>query len=380
MAMLPSEPDPSRRRDLVQRLHAITARQNPVRAERLRRLYAETQRLGFESYCQLYDELSGLHLSWLTERVQHLLDRTETKWRELIGDALDRHGISPQDPHVVDLSWLLVAPHLDSLFPRERLLPVLIDTLGGLGIHLEETRNLHVDAEERELKSHRPFCCRIRVPSDVRLVASPRDGRDCQMMLLHEAGHALHGAHTNPQAPFEFRCLGDNAVAEAYAFLFTHLVKSPAWLEDVAGFTADQDYLDFTRFHQLYYFRRLGARLGYEQDLHKSGPSESQVKRYTKRLGGALGVEMCPEYYLADVDDGLYSANYLRAWMLEVQLRGKLMAEFGERWFSQPEACDFLKDLWWLGQELTAEELAHRLGYPGLQIEPLIEDVLSPIT
>ncbi|MBN2565824.1 MAG: hypothetical protein JXB46_08940 [Candidatus Eisenbacteria bacterium] len=373
------EPDRERRRDLVRRLHRVTAAQNPLRITRLERLSAEAERLGFDSYCQLFDELSGLHLDRLTESVNNLLERTEDNWQSLFGTALDRHDIPRQDPHIIDLRWLLAGSQVDSLFPPERLVPVLIDTLHGLGIHLEETRNLHLDTEERELKSPRPFCCRVHVPSDVRLVISPRGGRDCQMMLLHEAGHALHGAYTNPSAPFEFRCLGDYTVTEALAFLLTFLVNSPAWLQDVAGLAADQDYLDFTRFHQLYFLRRLGARLGYEQELLARGPSETQADQYMARVGGALGVEMCRDNYLADVDDALYSASYLRAWMLEVQLRRKLITEFGESWFSQPAAGDFLRDLWWLGQELTAEELAQQLGYPGLQVEPLIEDVLAPL-
>jgi hypothetical protein len=64
--------------------------------------------------------------------------------------------------------------------------------------------------------------------------------------------------------------------------------------------------------------------------------------------------------------------------MLEVQLRHRLADEFGERWFASAQAGESLRQLWALGQELTAEELVQRLGYPGLHIEPLIADVTAP--
>ncbi len=379
LALVPVEPDPARRRDLVRRVHAVTGRHNSLRTERLTQLHSQAERLGFASYCDLCDELLGIRLGWLSDQMRRFLSETEAAWCEMLGRYLDGLGISLDEAHIVDLRHVLTAPQMDRFFPQERLLPVLTHTLNGLGIDLEALANPRVDTEERALKSHRPFCCRIHVPSDVRLVALPRGGRDHYMMLLHEAGHALHGAYTRPDAPFAFRCLGDNTVTEAYAFLLALLVNSPAWLGDVAAISADASYLDFTRFHQLYYLRRVAARLAYERELHAvDRPAIDFAQVYARRLGDALRVEMAPENYLADVDDWLYSACYLRAWMLEVQLRRRLIDEFGERWFASRQAGDFIKELWRLGQEFSAEELAQRLGYPGLQIEPLIADVMSP--
>ena len=41
------------------------------------------------------------------------------------------------------------------------------------------------------------------------------------------------------------------------------------------------------------------------------------------------------------------------------------------------QAGDFLKELWGLGQELSAPELGQRLGYQGLELGPLLEDLLQ---
>ena len=86
---------------------------------------------------------------------------------------------------------------------------------------------------------------------------------------------------------------------------------------------------------------------------------------------------MWPQNFLFDLDDGFYVACYLRAWILEVQLRHALLREFGERWFASAEAGAYFRELWGLGQQFSAEELARRLGYERLEVGPLVEDLVQ---
>jgi hypothetical protein len=53
------------------------------------------------------------------------------------------------------------------------------------------------------------------------------------------------------------------------------------------------------------------------------------------------------------------------------------VAEYGTRWFASPKAGEFLTNLWSLGQTFNADEVAQRLGYRGLEVEPLVQDLLS---
>ncbi len=378
-SLLGREPDRARRQQLHQRLLAITEQHNPRRADRLALMHTEVKGLGFAGYEPFCDELLGFDLPQLARQMQELLASTSTLWAPELRAALAEGEIRPDEADVSDLRYLLGAPQFDPLFPKENLLPALERTLAGIGISLESQSNIHLDTEERPLKSPRAFCAPVRVPSDVRLVIMPRGGREDYASLLHEAGHAEHLAHTDAAAPFPFRCLGDNSVTEAYAFVFDILLRSPTWLEQVAGIEPDDAYLRFARFYQIYYLRRYAAKLAYEQELHASdhlGPD--LAARYSQLLGEAMGVDVPAASYLSDVDDGFYCAGYLRAWILEVHLRKELVAQFGDCWFATPGAGDFLKDLWRLGQELNADELAQRLGYPGLDVNLLIADLLSP--
>jgi len=374
------EPDRRRRADLFRRVSCLTAQMNEARAARIGRLHAQARELGFEGYRELYDNLLGRRLDSLSRQMSALLAESDSLWEQELNRYLCDADVPRDEAHVADLRYLLTAPQFDQLFPGEHALPLLRKTLAAMGIDLDSLGNLHLDTDERELKSPRAFCSPVRVPSDIRLVTTPRGGLEDYNMLFHETGHALHFAHTAPAAPFAFRCLGDNSVTEAYAFLLNMVLRNPAWLQEVAAISASTAYLRFARFYQLHYLRRIGARLAYELELHAvDAPTDYLAPVYAERLGQALKVHISPEEYLSDIDDGFYSACYLRAWILEVQLRLKLIEEFGEAWFTRREAGDFLKGLWAHGQEFTADEVAQQLGYPGLQVEPLIADLTSPV-
>jgi hypothetical protein len=379
LALVPKEPDRARRLSLIRRVHSLTARTNEDRLARMAELHRQAEALGFNGYCQLCDELLGIGLGSLCSQMESLLQKSARRWQLELDHFMSAEGIPTDGAHIADLRYILTAPQFDSLFPRECLMPALERTLDGLGISLRSLGNLDLDTAERPLKSPRAFCSPVRVPSDVRLVIMPRGGREDYNTLFHEAGHALHFAHTRSSAPFAYRALGDNSVTEAYAFLLNLLLRSPTWLREVARMPPQEPYLRLAHFYQLYYLRRLAARLAYERKLHAAtAPTAELADVYADDLGESLGVQMVPENYLADVDDGLYCTCYLRAWMLEVLLRRRLLEEFGERWFASAQAGEFLRQLWALGQEFNAEELAQRMGYPGLQIEPLIADVMAP--
>jgi hypothetical protein len=121
-----------------------------------------------------------------------------------------------------------------------------------------------------------------------------------------------------------------------------------------------------------WYLRRYGAKLLYEQELHSG---EDPASRYTGMLGSALKVGIAPERYLEDVDGAYYAAQYLRAWIFEVQMRDYLEREYGPAWSAKPAAGRFLMDLWRQGQRDNVVELARQMGYEGLNLEPLTEEL-----
>ncbi len=212
----------------------------------------------------------------------------------------------------------------------------------------------------------------------MRLVLRSHGGHVDYTALLHEVGHVEHFAFTCADAPFAYRCLGDNAVTEAYAFLFESLLVTPEWLREMIGVEEAAGYLELAKLVDLYYLRRYAAKLAYELELHRSEALDELASRYAELLGEAVNARARPENFLFDVDDFFYCACYLRAWVLDVLLRKRLVERFGARWFAGAEAGEFLKELWGLGQEHTADELAQHIGYSGLDAGPLIAELKSP--
>ncbi len=96
---------------------------------------------------------------------------------------------------------------------------------------------------------------------------------------------------------------------------------------------------------------------------------------YSSLLSDALKIRHPGVYYLDDLDDGFYAAQYLRAWIFEGQLRDFLVQRFGERAYAYPETGEVLKELFSKGQEFSVEELAGRLGLASLNLDPLYEEI-----
>jgi hypothetical protein len=372
---LSNEPVMERRHGLYARQRAVTVKSNDQRAERLQAMYSAAQGLGFTDYTTMCDQLEDLHLAWLTEQMRAFLSRTEKIYVEQLAHYLTAIGVPEDEADVSDSLYLFRAPHFDEFFPAGRMIPALRATLAGLGIDMDSQEGLELDTEPRPLKSPRAFCAPIRVPDEVKLVIKPIGGQNDYKALFHEAGHAQHAVNTAAELSFAFKRLGDTSVTEGYAFLFDNLIKNRHWLQEVLGAPECEDFVKFSRFYKLWYLRRYAAKLLYEQELHAG--VQDPASRYTELLGNALKVRIAPEKYLEDVDDAYYVAQYLRAWIFEVQMRSYLEKEYGPAWFTEPAAGGFLIDLWQQGQRDNAVELAQQMGYGGLDPEPLTEELLD---
>ena len=133
----------------------------------------------------------------------------------------------------------------------------------------------------------------------------------------------------------------------------------------------------FSRFHRLYLVRRYSAKLHYEVEYFERGGGPALGEAYARWLEHGCRIPYPPERYLEDFDFGFYVLQYLQAWIWEQQLREYLRREFGEAWFTQRAAGDFLRELWRDGQQYDVWEIAEKLGYSGLDIAPLKAELLS---
>ncbi len=376
-SILIREPDYRRRHDLEHREFAVMVKQNPLRVQRLKQQHDLAHELGFASYRSLIQELRQWDLPQLSKDLGSVLEETEDIFEDLLTRWLATARVPRSQADTSDVAYMMRAPEFDSLFPVDRLLPLLEKTLDRLGMPLESTPGLKLDTEVRPLKSPRAFCAPVRVPKEVYLVIKPVGGQDDYRALFHESGHAEHFTHIDPNLPFAFRYLGDEAVSETFAFLFEHLVLTPRWLVDAARVPLKEaeKYRRFGLFNKLWLVRRYTAKLRYELLLHDEGP-EGMDTAYRDILGEVLHVAIPPERYLDDVDDGFYAAGYLRAWIFERQVGSFLEEHFGEAWYESRDAGGFLQSMWAIGMRDSVDELARtRLAAKGLDVKPLLEEL-----
>lgn len=372
---LRTERDRHTRRQIYQRRADVIKGSDDLRAERLGRLHQGARYLGFESYRALHEELRQFDYSTLGREAESLLARTESVYLSRLDQALKRDlGVTITRAERCDALYFLHLSRFDHLFPASTLLGIYRETMARLGIDVESQTNIVVDSEPRPRKNPRAFCMPIAVPDEIVLVLRPMGGQTDYQTLLHEAGHAQHYGWTSPSLRPEFKYTGDYALTETYAFLFNHLISDADWLGTSLGITDSSDLISSVMLTRLYQTRRYVGKLIYELELHAGLRLDRARELYADIQTAATRFETDGTEFLFDVDDGFYSANYVRAWAFEVMLREHLKSRFGRRWWASRPAGDFLKEVWETGDRYTAEEMAQQIGVGPITFDALIDE------
>jgi hypothetical protein len=288
------------------------------------------------------------------------------------------HDAEPASYHV---SYLRRLSPLADTYTKERSVPVCLESLSRLGFDLAAEEHIRLDLDDRPQKNPRACVIASDPPNVVHLITRAQGGLHDYQGLLHEAGHALHYAGVDPALPYTFRRLSrDHALTEIYSFLLESVSREPGWHAEHFELTSDEaeDRAEATRFLDLLLFRRYSAKLDYELELWADfGRAPDYATRYAERLRAATGFRYRPDGYLADMDDGFYSADYLRAWIRAAQLRAYLRESVGSDWWERPQTGSFLRELFAEGTRPSSEDIAARIGFDPLETRQLVQEQLA---
>jgi hypothetical protein len=284
-----------------------------------------------------------------------------------------------EKPSSAHMAWIRRLSPLESTYTKESSVPVCLATLRALGFDLEAEKGIRTDLEDRPQKSPRACVIATDPPRVVYLITRAQGGLHDYEAFLHEAGHALHYAGCDPSLPLSFRRLSrDHALTEIYSFLLDSISCEPGWHAEHFGLPVVEARrnADAARFSNTLLFRRYSAKLGYELDFWGRFPVEGATPDgYEERLTAATGIRYPSASYLADMDAGFYSADYLRAWIRSAQLRAHLRREVGEDWWRRPGTGELLRGLFREGTRPTTEEIAERIGFEPLETGPLVSEL-----
>ena len=163
------------------------------------------------------------------------------------------------------------------------------------------------------------------------LITRAQGGLHDYQAFMHEAGHALHYAGVDPRLPYTFRehlarprADGDLLVHLRGDHARARLARADFGLSDAQA----AENAEATMFLEALLYRRYTAKLRYELGFWSSFARGRRhaPRDYSTLLTEATGIRYDPRNYLADMDAGFYSADYLRAWIRSAQLRAYLDA------------------------------------------------------
>ena len=128
----------------------------------LERAHELARELGWPSYREMYEDLKQIDLA----RARAPDARVPATTPRALPASVEPHlraqlGFGFDELRRSDLPHFFRAPGFDDLFPAERLIEALEQTLAGLGIDLRAQPNVRLDTEQRPQKSPRAFCAPV---------------------------------------------------------------------------------------------------------------------------------------------------------------------------------------------------------------------------
>ena len=306
---------------------------------------------------------------------QAFLELRETWFERLLGPGRQAQPSSAHMGYVRRLS------PLDATYTKDRATEVCLQTLAALGFDLAAERNIKLDLDDRPQKSPRACVIASDPPKVVHLITRAQGGLHDYQAFMHEAGHALHYAGCDPDLPYTFRRISrDHALTEIYSYICEAITREPGWHSEHFGLGDDESRTNAqgTTFLEALLFRRYTAKLQFELGFWSALDAAGTTSEdYSEKLTAATGVRYPSDGHLADMDGGLYSADYLRAWIRHAQLRAHLIDEVGEDWWHSPRTGEILRALFTEGTKPSSEEIAARLGFEPYDTTPLIAELTT---
>ncbi len=369
---LMNEPDRDKRKAIDDLTIELEIELNEFRTDAWRVTNEVFQDFGFENYKAGCRKAFEIDYEWLASELRTFLNETED---EYVGEfnkfAIERLGYPIGEAHKCDLGYLMRGEKFDHLFQKDGMVEKALKFASEMGMPIDRVEAITLDVEDREKKRPRAFCAPAQPGREVYVCLRPMGGMTDYSTFLHELGHAYHFAHTDPTLPSELIMLGDSATSEIYAFNFQYLLTDPDWLKSYIGIDDPSEIIESERIRKLYFLRRYASKFLYEIELLSDYNMDGKSHLYTKYLDAGLKAKHRPENWLFDLDDELYSAGYLRAWIFEVQLREYLKNEYGVDWWRNPKAGERLKEFWTTGRMYMPEELCEMIIGEKISLEPI---------
>lgn len=348
----------------------------PLYAALRAREWEKLAEIGVEDAAVLIHALDGIDLSGLLGQGEDFLARTAEMYRDMLAGLSEKKlGVRPIQLEDHDLAFVTRAGEFDRHFQPSEMSTRILRFVSKLNLDLGSREAIRLDLETRPGKWPGAHCAVIRVPEEIQVVVDPTEGGQSYQAFLNELGRALHFAHIDPSADWEYKRLGDASISEGFATLFCRLVHDRTWLRKVMGWSQSEEYRRLKALGELVALRRgcetFSAQFALEKGktLTGNGTTYMEILRNSFRSGS---IPACHDFAMGLL---MHSAYWLRGKMIESVLSQYLVENFDVDWFLNPRTGDFFREVWHDGRRITAEQFARQLAYPSLTFDFVIDTI-----
>ncbi|HVO36754.1 MAG TPA: M3 family metallopeptidase [Candidatus Acidoferrum sp.] len=295
------------------------------------------------------------------------LELEQTTYEELIalleklGDSARNHFLKAADHYAPEILHKPKTEYYDDFYtwggriykPLDKILrnknPITAaqKTLTALGFNLAKIK---VDAEDRPNKSPSASCWGINVPNDVRILYRKTAPFEDFGSVYHEHGHGIHDASANPKDTVWKRYIVPMSVAETFSILIENITCDPLFLSQELKLEeqAIQEILNRVKFMNLAFLTFYASNSIMKMEFWKKGYSIEQTANRWQQLTKRFFIETPGNYWLLHhvmPNYDLYSPSYVIASVRVTAIIQKLTREYGEKWWKNQEAGEFICEL-----------------------------------
>ncbi len=209
---------------------------------------------------------------------------------------------------------------------------------------------IKVDDEDRPNKSPSASCWGIQVPNDVRILYRKVSPFTDFGSLFHEFGHGIHGKSADPEDSVWKRYIVPMSVAETFSMLIESVTENPLFLRQDLKLeeTAVREIIDRVRFMNLAFLTFYAANSLMKMEFWERGYDIEQAAKRWQELTKRFFIETPGDYWIVHhimPNYDMYSPSYVMAAVRVASMKGKLADDYGQAWWRNPEAGEFIEQL-----------------------------------
>lgn len=372
-ARILSEPRKYKRDEIGARAGEVLSGLNTLCMRKLDALSECSEALGFGSYGDLLEAVSGTVVSGLAEEAEKFIRDTDY----IAGDMIEwflmkKIDVRLKDASFSDAEFLFNSAELGGYFPKPDFAAFSGKVLGGMNIN--PPRAAGFDTAKRTGKTADGFSLTLGPPPETVISIFPAGGIRDYDSLLGSLGHALCYVFTDPEDDFEFVFLRDPNLTVIFSELFTGLVYEPAWLKRYLRIDTDEDFNNFLHLRRLMRARLEAGRVLCIREICGGMEAREMPALFSDIMSVASKCRYDGRKFLPGFLSPVGSPFRFKATLSSPGLRLFMKESIDEEWWRTSAAGDFLGGVWAEGGRRTGSSLLESCGCGEQNSETLVRE------